>query len=225
MFKNIPENIRIIIVSSAPLAITLILFLIVGNFGISKLKDIRSQVSQSESDRAALTQKLTLLQTVSTTLGNSPDLATNALPSGNSALLSISQIKNLGFSNSLLLSNIKAGSEVKDLSGLSRVDISFEVDGTRGQIISFLKAIGTIAPLTLVDTVKLNESTGSTHATVSVKSFWSPLPGSLPAVGQKLSDLTADEKKIILTLGSLVQPAFLNLPPASGGGKTDPFSP
>lgn len=224
LLKGVPENVRIIIISSAPLAIVLLLFLIVGNFGIKKVNTIRTQVSDETASQRILAQKVNLLQTVSTSLGNSPDIATTALPGSNSALTVISQLKNLGFANSVLLTNIKSGSESKDASGLSKVDISFEISGTKEQVIAFVKSIPGIAPITLVDSVKLNESLGESRANIGVKSYWSVLPTSLPKVTQSLTDLTVDEKKILVTVGTLTQPVFLTLPAAGGSGKADPFS-
>lgn len=224
LFKSIPENIKIIIASASPLVIVLILFLVVGNFGMGKVRSVRDEITQAETAQNILTQKLTLLQTVSQTLGNAPDIAATALPSSNSALTAISQLKNLGFLNSILLSNVKGGTETKDSSGLSRADITFEITGTRPQIMAFIKSIPGVAPIILVDSVKLNESAGVTRATVGVKTFWSALPTTLPKVGQALTDLTPEEKNILVTLSSLTQPVFLALPPAAGGGKTDPFS-
>lgn len=225
LLKDIPENIRIIIASVAPLAIVLILFLAVGNFGISQVRDIMSKISEAGTAQNILTQKLSLLQNISTTLGNTPDVASTALPSANSALTAISQLKNLGFLNSIILTNVKAGSETVDPSGLSKVDITFEIAGSRSQIVAFVKSIPGVAPIMLVDSVKLNESQGTARATVGVKTFWAPLPATLPSVGTALTDLTADEKKTLTTISSLTQPVFLVLPPASGGGKADPFTP
>lgn len=225
MLKNIPENIKIIITNSAPLAVVLILFLTVGNFGIAKVREIGTQVDRATIDKNVLTQKLDVLQTVNQTLGDAPNLATAALPSSNAVLLSVSQLKNLAFVNTLVLSNIKAGSESKDATGLSKADISFEVSGTRPQIIAFLKATQGVAPIILVDAVKLNESGGVARGTITAKTFWAPLPQTLPSVISAVSDLSSDEKKILISITSLTQPTFLVLPPASTGGKADPFSP
>jgi len=224
LLKDIPENIKIIIASVAPLLIVLILFLVVGNFGLSQVRGIMSKISDAGKTQNILTEKLNLLQAVSTTLGNAPDVATTALPSANSALTAISQLKNLGFSNSIVLTNVKAGSETVDPSGLSKVDITFEIAGPRSQIVAFVKSIPGVAPVILVDSVKLNESQGTARATIGVKTFWAPLPATLPTVSTALTDLTADEKKTLTTISSLTQPVFLVLPPASGGGKADPFS-
>lgn len=224
LLKDIPENIRVIITNSLPLAIVIILFLFVGNFGVSKITSMGDQVAQATKSNNILTQKVNTLQAVGSIYGNAPDMATTALPSSDSALTAISQIKTLSFLQSLTLSNIKAGTETLDLTGLSRVDISLEAVGSKAQIVAFVKSISGIAPITTVESIKLNESAGSSHATISLRTYWSPLPKTLPAVDQAISDLTPDERATLLTIGKLTQPSFLTLPPASGGGKADPFS-
>lgn len=218
MFKNV-------IISIGPLFAVLILFVLIGNFGISKVRDQRTQIDQATLEQNILLQKLNILRNISSTLGDAPNLATAALPSNNPALLGISQFKNLASTNGISLANIRAGTQITDSSGLLRVDISFDALGTREQITSFLKAISSSAPLSVVDTIKLNENSGASMATVTVKSFWSPLPSKLPAVTAALNDLTPDEKGVLTAISTLTQPMFLALPPAAGGGKTDPFSP
>jgi len=225
MLDTIPENIKIIITSAAPLTIVLILFLITGSFGIGKVTDLRSQVDTASSQQNTLNQKLNILQTVSPSLSSSSNLATTALPSDNAAILTISQLKFLASTNSVTLSGTKSGAAVIDSTGLSRVDITFDVTGTRPQVITFLKSISTIAPISVVDNIKLNENSGVTRATTTVRAFWSPLPAKLPPVTTALTDLTQDEKDTLNSISALVQPVFLTLPPAGGGGKADPFAP
>ncbi len=224
MFNNIPQNVKTIIVSTGPLALVLILFLFMGNFGITKINDLRTQTDQAQIEQNVLTQKLNVLRNVSSTLGNSPNLATAAIPNVNSAVFEISQLKNLASQNSVVFSDIKASASLVDTTGLSRIDITFDVEGTRDQITAFLKSISTAAPISLVDSVKLNASTGAGRATVTVKSYWAPLPTKLPAVTAALNDLTPDEKTVLTSISTLTQPLFLTLPAASEGGKTDPFS-
>jgi hypothetical protein len=198
---------------------------VVGNFGISKVLELRGQIDAAQTQKNVLTQKLDILQNVNSTLGTAPDLATSALPAGNPSLLTISQLKTLAITNGIILTGIKAGTEIADPSGLSRNDVSFEATGTREQVLAFLKGINTFAPINVVDTIKMNEQSGLTKATTTVKSFWSPLPTKLPSVTQAISDLTPDERVILSSVTSLTQPTFLALPPANTAGKTDPFSP
>ncbi len=222
--KNIPESVKLTINSVLPLIIVLILFLIVGKFGIAKVVEVRSQTIQVEKDQNVLKQKLTLLQSINDTLATGSSAAVAALPANNPSLVVVSQLKNLSISNGVSISGIKAGAETLDPSGLSKVSINFIVAGNRPSVISFLTSIETIAPITLIDKIKMNEGSGQTIANVSVKSFWSALPKTLPDLNQPITDLTAAEKKTLIEVSGLVQPVFEEVTPTEGGGKSDPFS-
>lgn len=222
--KNIPENIKVIFNSVAPLTITVILFVLVGNFGISKISDIRTQIDSARIAQNVLTQKVSTLQSLGGTIATYSSAASVALPDSNTSLAVISQLRNLSAANTLLISNIKTASEAKDPSGLSRVDISFDVDGGLAQITTFLKAVGTIAPIANISQIKINESNGTVKASVSARSYWSALPATLPTTTQALDNLTPDEQAVLTTVNSLTQPTFGAVAPASGGAvKSNPF--
>lgn len=218
------ESIKMVITSLAPLLIVLLLFAVVGKFGISKVTDLRTQLNSLQKDQTVLSQKLNILQSLSQTLSQGSGFAMSAFPEDNPALTVISQLKRIAPTGGVSLTNIKAGAEVKDKSGLSRVDVSFEATGPRSSVLAFIKDIQTLAPITLVDKVKITELGGIAKADVSVKSFWSALPTSIPSVAQPITDLTSQEKSVLGTVSSLLQPSLTNVSPVSGG-KSDPFSP
>jgi hypothetical protein len=223
LLKGIPENVKQILSAAIPFAVVVILFLVVGNFGISKVTDLRAQITEATSQKATLTQKLSILQSLSLVAAQSGNLATSALPDSNPSLLVSSQLKLLAGNAGMVISSIKSGAAGVDASGLSRVDISFTVTGARVQIISFLKNIGNIAPVTLIDKISLAETGGVTKADVSVKSFWAPLPKTIPSVDQAITDLTADEKKLLTQIGELTQPTFIQVASSSGNVNPNPF--
>ena len=222
--NKIPENIKIVVRSIAPFVVVLVLFFLVAKFGIPKVADLRSRIASATISRNVLTQKVAVLQTVSGTVGNFSSTAATALPDSNTSLAVISQLKNLAIINGILVSGIKSGTEVKDTTGLSRVDVNFKVAGNRTQITAFLKGISGFAPITTVGRIKIEESGGVTTADVAVSSYWAPLPKTLPSTDQALSDLTADERTILASITSLSQPSFSTVSPSVSGGRSDPFS-
>ncbi len=225
MFKKLPENVRLILNSLVPLIIVLVLFVLIGQFAFGKISEVRNKITKSQKDQLILVQKLDLLKTLGSTASSSIESVSNALPETNPSLAVISQIKNLAVQNGVVVANVKGGAEVKDNSGLSRADISFEVFGPRIQIILLAKTVSQIAPVTLMDKIKISENAGSARANISVRSFWAPFPTKLPALTEAITDLTADEKKTLGLTVNLIQPQFTEFPPSEGGGKADPFSP
>ncbi|HTK03504.1 MAG TPA: GspMb/PilO family protein [Alphaproteobacteria bacterium] len=219
-----PKNFKLILNSTLPLIVVIILFLLVGKFGISKILEIQSQISDTRTRQTVLTQKLSLLQNLSETVSTGSNVSLSALPDTNPALLVVSQLKNISSASGVTLSGLKSGAEVLDPSGISKVGISFNVTGTRDTIIAFLKTIQDIAPITVVDKVKINQAGEETTASVTVQSFWADLPKTLPKLDQPITDLTEAEKKTLTDIENLIQPNFADVAPSETSGKEDPFS-
>lgn len=224
MFTGIPKEIQAFALSAGPLLAAIVLFIAVGNFGISKISDVRSQLAKAQADKNIYSQKANLLQSLGSTVLTSSETAAVALPDSNTALAVLSQLKSLGASNGVAISNIKTSAAFKDLSGLSRVDVTFDALGTNPQIIGYLSSVSTIAPISVVDKVKINTSGGVTTANVTVKSFWAALPATLPQLNQTLTGLTPEEQDTLNTVNTLVPPIFSQLQPTSAG-RADPFTP
>jgi Tfp pilus assembly protein PilO len=178
-----------------------------------------------QKDQAVLTEKLDLLRSVAQTVSVGSAAALTALPSSNPSLAVTTQVKVLASTSGLALSNIKSSGEAEDTSGLPRVDVTFEVEGARPQVIAFLKSVENIAPIALIDKVKISESTAATRANVTLRSFWAALPKALPPITQPIVDLTSAERKTLTDVSALTQPLFVELPAAGSSGKSDPFSP
>ena len=221
---DIPQNIKLIIKSVAPLTIVLILFVLVGNFGISNIKQVNTEINSAKRDNNVLSQKASLLSSISNTLGNSPNVATTAIPVNNSSLMALSQVRNLASQNQLSVTNIKSGPSA-GAGGISKIVITFEADGTIDQIGSFLQSLSTIAPITSLDGVKIAQGSRGVTANISISTFWAPAPTSLPAVSQSVNDLTSDEKTVLARVATLTQPIFSEVTPVVSTGRSDPFTP
>src|SRR5947209_4536001 len=112
--KKTPESVKLALSSSLPLVIVIILFIIVGNFGISKISDLQSQITQAQNDQNVLKGKLNLLQNVSAEVAAGSDISIAALPDANPSLVVVSQLRILASQNGLIITGIKTGGEVKD---------------------------------------------------------------------------------------------------------------
>jgi hypothetical protein len=222
---KIQENVITAIKAIVPFFIVVILFATVGQFGFGKIVVIRDQIATAQSDQKVLTQKLDILKNVQNAGAESSTLVVSALPDANPALSVFSQIKILAGSVGVTLSGIKAGAPAVDTTGFSTVDIFFNAIGPRNQVESFINAISSFAPISIVDKIKISESApGAALANVSVKSFWAPFPTKVPEITSAITDLTVAEKQTLQDLGKLTQPVFATVQ-AGGGGKADPFSP
>ena len=214
-----------ILKSFAPLAIVIILFVLVGKFGISQVLSLRDQNTAAKASQAALSDKLKILQSVS----QSPDLGANsilfALPKSNPSLSVITQLQLLSSQEHLVLSDLK--SSVGNAFGSSDVlstSTVFKVSGTLDQIMAFTKDIEAMAPITFVSKMSLVEGTGLIEANVTVQSYYAPLPKNISAVGESIKDLTTSEKALLSQINQLNRPALDSSSMASvSGTNANPF--
>lgn len=224
MLDKIPDRTKTILITFLPMAAIIMLMYFVGDFGFSKISDIRRSIAKSQRDQTVLNQKLGLIRTVTGTVEDSANAAVQALPDSNPSITAFAQIKELAGRSNVLVTDIKSGAEVADSSGLSRVDISFTLTGGRGDVILTIVKIPQLAPILLLDKVKLSEAGGQAQAGVTVKAFWSPFPTQLPALTDPISALTEAENKTLTDVQGLIPPAFASVSPQEGAGKDDPFT-
>lgn len=220
--KNMPESTKKVLGVVGPLVVLVILFVIVAKFGISNVIELRSKINSAQKEETVLSQKVKVLETVSDALVTGSKLSTAVMPESNPSLIVLSQLKILAGTKGVFINNVKAGAEVKDETGLSRVDLSFNSRGTREAVLSFLSETGNLAPIVKLNKLKITQSSGETLATISVASFWSPFPKTLPDVTEGINDLTPAEQTTLSEISNLIQPIFTDIP-AIDGGKDDPF--
>jgi len=221
--KKIPENILLIIKAIVPLFIIIVLFFILTNVGFSKISQVQDEISQIKKDQSVLIDKLSLLRTVSATGAEDSDTTLNSLPDNNPSLLVVSQLRNLAAKSGLIVSSVKASAD-QGGGDLKAVAVNFKIAGEKSVVNSFLLNIKTIAPITVLNKLKISEIDGIYSGEIMVNSFWSPLPTERPTTIEGFQDLTPEDNQMLTLVNSLVQPTFLNLPPADAGGRPNPFA-
>ena len=214
-FKSIPENIRQPFVAALPLLIALVLFLVVGKFGYSKVVEVRSKIAESQKIEKTLTQKLNLLQALAIDTLQKSGYATSAVPDANPSLSTISQLKMLAATNGVIISGIKSNLGTTDAGGLNESVVSFSLEGPKSQIFAFLTGLASFSPITIADRVKFSELAGVMKADLSVKSYWASFPKTIPSVTAPITDLTADEKARLAKVSALTQPVFVTINPST----------
>lgn len=218
-------DLKAILMSFGPLLVIAILFVFVAKYAMGKISEVRGKILTERKNETVLQQRLNLLTEVEGDVLSSSDISLSALPEANPSLMVITQLKSLAAESGITLTNIKSGGGTSDKSNIKRVDVAFDATGARPLIMQFLQRVGTVAPISLIDKVKLNETGGVTRATVTVKSFWADLPTKLPPLDAALPGLTAAEESTLTDVLTLTQPVFLEVTPSETGGREDPFNP
>lgn len=209
-FKTgLSESDKQILKSIFPLVIIVVLIFVVGKFGISQIGNVRKNISDLNKTELTLTEKLNILKTVSQLSDTGSTAAVTALPEANASLSVLSQIRTIAAKENLTISEIKSsGADSSGGDNIFSTSISFTLAGTRESIISFVKAIDTIAPLTFVNGFDLSESGSASTANISLKTYYAPLPSTIPTVTQAVTDLSESDKKILSDLGTLTPPSI-----------------
>ena len=220
----IPKNLKAIVVPISLLFLGVFLFLIVFKVGISRINTQKANLQKSERDETILTQKQEILQSLEAEVLGYADSVSTAMPDKNPSLIAISQIKQLAETNAISLADIEVGNPTKDKKGLSRVVLSFEVEGALPQVLSYLAAMDNFAPLSTVDKVEITQAAGTSRATIDLAVYWAPLPTKLPAISEPVREFTANEAALITELSELQQPIFTEVKPSLPSGRIDPFT-
>lgn len=222
---GITEKDKQIIKAVAPLLIVLLLFFVVGKFGISQIRSTKQQIDLMKKNEAVLTNKLKILRSISEVSASGADVSLVALPDTNPALSVISQIRLLASNNSIIIEGIKSSVPPSDnVADLTYVTTSFTAIGTKESVLSFVRAIDTIAPISIVEKMDISTSAGASEASIIVKTYYASLPTTIPTITQAVTDLNASEKELLSEISVLNPPVFNEFTFATGSAiNQNPF--
>lgn len=192
-----------------PLFIAILLSVGVGNFLYQKLNGLREKIASESKIATQLNQKLRILSNYTSTNDDGVDFSTLALPENNASLMAVSQLKVLATENTLIIDSLKVGGEVKDASGMIRSDMVVSVQGLKKDVFNFINSISKVAPLMTADKIKISESLAVTKADITIKSFWAPLPKTIPSITGEVKELTEEEMQVLSLIESLRKPQVL----------------
>jgi hypothetical protein len=224
-FESLPESVKETLKVITPLIVLVILSILVGKFGVSRIVGVREQISKVQEEENVLTSKLTVLKSLSESAVKNVSLVTMAFPGSNPSITTVSQLKNIALKNGVIVTGIKSTGSSASSNDIFSADTTFQTTGTRSAIMAFLKNIEEIAPLTRVEKVRISENAGLTIANIGTKSYWAPFPKTIPSVTGIVTDLNTSEKQLLVQIMGLIQPTFTNILPSanSGGINAAPF--
>ena len=225
LLKAFPENIKQIFSAGAPILVVIILFIVVGKFGVPKVLDVRSEIKSAQNTEKTLTQKISTLQTLSSSVAPKAGVVSSALPDTNPSLAVTSQLKSLALSQGVVLTGMKAGSGVTSGTDLHEINVAFTLYGARQQISNFLGETAKIAPITTIRKINITGSGGGVSADINAVSYWADLPKTIPSVTEPITELTQADNQILNNISNLTQPSFMEITPSEGDINPNPFGP
>lgn len=211
-----------IITAAIPLLIIVIIFSFTFKIIFGMITTTNKNISDLKKTESILSDKILSIKEVSVNTASYSDLVLNALPGSSPSFLVYAQIKSLAVSNQLAISNLKSFLGDVDSKDISSLVTTFELTGSKNQIIYFLQQIGSIAPLTYIEKFDLSGEVGVATSNITLKTYFAPLPTTIPAVTQPVTDLNSTEKEIMKELTTLIIPQVVT---DVGGSKegSNPF--
>lgn len=210
-----------------PLGILLIIILLLSGsiyFSLGKINLIRAKIGESQKSEKLLNTKVNILQNVDSIIPSDISFIDLALPSKGVVIYGMSQVKNQASALGLLISDLKTGSASQINSGVSKVTISFDVEGEEQAVYDYLELFSKLLPLMKVDKVDISKINGVATASTTVSVFSGELPTKIPSLTTPVTDLTNDETKILNEILGFKQPQFILSSPNSETPKEDPFN-
>lgn len=216
-------NVSAILVPSVYLLVSIILFVFGLRTGIAKISEQNSTLNEARKAQEVLQQKESLLRQIETEVSSQVDVLANVVPEKNPALIMISQLKNLAAVSGITITTFKIGAQ-NDAGVVSFVNLSYDADGDLVSVISLLNTIKTLAPISTIDTVKINQQGGVASANVRIRVYFAGYPTKLPSLTEPVNELTSEEETLLETLSGLSLPIFTTLTPQEPTIRESPFN-
>lgn len=216
-------NVSAILIPSVYLLVSIILFVFGAKMGIAKISEQSSSLNEARKTQGVLQQKESLLRQIETEISSQVDVLANVVPEKNPALIMISQLKNLALVSGVTITTFKIGAQ-NDVGVVSFVELSYDADGALSSIIPFLNTVKTLAPISTIETAKINQQGGLASANVRIRVYFADYPTKLPSLTEAVNELTDEEEGLFDTLSGLTLPVFTTLAPQGPTVRESPFN-
>ena len=205
------------------LSLLILLFLTI-SIGYNQVKNIISKTEASKKVETTLNEKISILENVTRVISGDTTFLDVVVPSKAATLYGLSQIKNQGQINGVIISNVKTGTLTPDKNGLSKAPISFDAEGSEESLYTFLQSFTRVLPLMNIESVKISNTGSIAKATVALTVFSAELPKTIPSVTSVTNDLTPEELSQLKDLATYTLPIFIEPKPIEVSPKEDPFN-
>jgi len=208
------------------LAVLIGLTLIVVNTGFKQIMDVRKKLADARVQETSLTSKLDTLQKGQSSFESLSDLSAVAIPEKSPAAVVTSQVKSLGVSAKVVVTDVSVTTQAIAESALQNLEVKVAFEGDLIKALDYLSSLNLFLPLSIIDEIALSRETDSVSAEVQLTAFFAPFPTSLPPITSAIQDLTDEEKKLLGSFASYSQPTFsqVEFVPGEPYERTDLFN-
>lgn len=223
--KNITEKeIKYLTKPLVVLMVAIASFVVVIILGLRQYNDFQSKISELNTNKSGLTQKVSILRNTLIKVSGNSTYADIALPDKSGVIMALSQVKTLAQSASVDVSNIKTGNATSVEGGMMKSIISFDVEGQRDSVFSYLDSLGKSLPVMVLDKVKINETQGLTRASASVSTYSADFPTKISGITSPVSDLNDNDLNLLQELSTYNLPIFSQVEAQENPVRDNPFN-
>ncbi len=191
--------------------------------GSAKITKLISTYNESSKLEASLNKKFNILRDLNTTVPDDTNFLNMAVPYKNSVLLGMNQIKSQSLIDGITISNIKTSTLIPMEKNIFKSSISFEAEGEKNSIYSFLDAFSKTLPIFKIEKIKFSNTELSTKVDVTLNVFSSEAPKSIPSLVSDINVLTDEEIILIEEMSKYELPERFASTPADIESKPNPF--
>ncbi|MFV1917393.1 MAG: hypothetical protein ACC618_02865, partial [Patescibacteria group bacterium] len=189
---TLAPNIRILIVPAVVVSTMVVLVIVAFHQGFSRISSQLKELEEAKKIESVLQEKVDLLRQLEGEVLSQADISLIAMPEKNPSILTFSQLTSLATEKGLEITERKARPKFQEKSALSTMRISYSFEGNIDQIVDFLQAIKTYAPVTTVGKVDIELKEVLTGE-VSLTVYWGDFPKELPALTEPIKNLDTKE--------------------------------
>jgi Tfp pilus assembly protein PilO len=178
-------------------------------FSFNKVNSLRSQINIEKEQVTTLSNRLEDLKKSQEYLNSdNVSLVSNLLPPKNSTLLVSSQIRNLAEENGITFENYNLSIIPSTEDTLPEVNININANGNYDKMINFVDGLRMQAPMLILETAEIDTRENQTTANLTLGSYWSEFPLTLPSINQPISTLDDQELQLMAKIGDFILPKF-----------------
>jgi len=225
--KLLSPDLKVLIIPSLVIVCVVFLFLTLIKMGYPRITTLLSQLEESGKIERTLEERLNVLKEFNTGLSKSSDISFIVLPDKNPGTWTLSQIKELSLSNSLLFTDTEFKKVITASdSAVRKMDITADFEsGSISPVVEFLLGMGEVAPLTTIEEVEIERDKEVINSKVKFTIYWAALPTTLPSLTQPLKQLSITDQETLTKIDSYKKPQFTVLPPQPAESlRVNPFN-
>ena len=222
--KLFGPNVKALVGPAALILVLVALFVYAAKTGYSQISLRLKELRSAQKEEAVLEQKLEILREIEEGILAQTDVSLVAMPDRNPALWMIAQLKDSAEASSLLLFDNTLKSESKDETGLAKMDLGTTAQGNFDSVMSFLKSINSLAPVSTIERVEVVQDEGVASAKIQLSVYWADFPTKIPPLAEPIYRLTAQQEEVLTKISRLKRPIFTVLQPGKPSARENPFN-